>query len=109
MHKEANSYYVYMLANKGRMVYTGVTGDLFRRVRQHRNGIGSKFTKKYSTHSLVWFEEADDIAVAIETEKRIKSWRRQWKLVLVEAKNPEWRDLADGWYEQSIDPESSSG
>ena len=98
-----------MLANKGRMVYTGITGDLMSRLWQHRNNIGSEFTKKYSTHSLVWFEETDDITVAIAREKQIKSWRRKWKVDLVKANNKGWTDLAAGWYEHEGDPESSSG
>ena len=99
MTSSSNRYFVYMLANKGKMLYTGATNDLLRRVWQHRNGAGSNFTKKYATHSLVWFDETDDVTVAIAKEKQIKGWRRRWKVNLVEFENPDWLDLADGWYE----------
>jgi putative endonuclease len=95
----SNRYFVYILANRGKMLYTGVTRDLFQRVWQHRRGCGSSFTSKYRTHELVWFEETDDISAAIAREKQIKTWRRQWKKNLVEFENPGWLDLADGWYE----------
>ena len=81
------------------MLYTGVTGDLFRRVWHHRNEHGSDYTSKYRIRDLVWFEETDDVTVAIAKEKQIKTWRRRWKMNLVEFENPRWLDLADGWYE----------
>ncbi|MCH8911889.1 MAG: GIY-YIG nuclease family protein, partial [Chloroflexi bacterium] len=61
------------------------TGNLFRRVWQHREGTGSSFTAKYNLDRLVWFEETDDITVAIAREKQIKTWRRKWKVDLVES------------------------
>ena len=95
----SNRYFVYILANRGKMLYTGVTGDLFRRVWHHRNEHGSDYTSKYRIRDLVWFEETDDVTVAIAKEKQIKTWRRRWKMNLVEFENPRWLDLADGWYE----------
>ncbi len=80
------------------MLYTGVTGDLFRRVWQHRNSGGSKFTAKYGIRDLVWFDETDDITEAISKEKQIKNWHRQWKINLVEDANRYWEDLARDWY-----------
>ncbi len=99
MTVHSNRYFVYMLANDGRMLYTGVTGNLFKRLWEHRHAQGSAHTSKYRIHNLVWYEETDDITTAIAKERQIKSWRRRWKMNLVEFENPEWKDLADGWYE----------
>jgi putative endonuclease len=96
--KSSFTYYVYILSNAEKTIYTGVTNDLFRRLWQHRTGRGSKFTKKHQLAKLVWFDETDDVTVAIAHEKQIKNWRREWKIDLVETGNPEWLDLADGWY-----------
>jgi putative endonuclease len=80
------------------MIYTGVTSDLHRRVWQHRFESNSAHTLKYGIHQLVWFEETDDVTAAIAKEKQLKTWRRQWKLHLVEFENPHWLDLAGDWY-----------
>jgi putative endonuclease len=80
-------------------MYTGVTGNLYQRLWQHRTGGSSKFAAKHKAMKLVWFDETDDVTVAIAHEKKIKGWRRDWKLELVESANPEWLDLADGWYD----------
>ena len=98
MSKPPKRYFVYILANRGKMLYTGVTSDLHRRLWQHRYERGSDHTSKYRIHELVWFEETDDVAVAIAKEKQIKTWRRRWKMNLVEFENPRWLDLANGWY-----------
>ena len=71
----------------------GVTNDLKRRIYEHRNGLIEGFTKKYNVNKLVYFEETEDILVAIEREKQIKKWRREKKNKLVETKNPQWKDL----------------
>ncbi len=97
-----------MLTNRSGTLYTGVTGDLFRRVWQHREGTGANFTARYNLDRLVWFEETDDITVAIGREKQIKAWRRKWWVDLVKASNQGWTDLAAGWYEHQGDSESSS-
>jgi len=90
------SYYVYLLASgRNGTLYTGVTLDLIRRVWEHRSDAVDGFTKRYSVHCLVWFEQADDVVAAITREKQIKKWNRAWKLELIEATNPEWRDLYD--------------
>ena len=87
-------YYVYILASrKNGTLYIGVTSDLIRRVWQHKNDIHQGFTKKYSVHRLVWYEETQDIEAAILREKQMKKWRRQWKIELIEEKNPHWNDL----------------
>jgi putative endonuclease len=99
MNNPTRSYYVYMLANKGRMIYTGVTGDLHARVWQHKSGSGSRFTQHYSTDLLVWFDETSDVHEALLKEKQTKNWRRRWKVDLIEEVNRDWLDLSDGWYE----------
>lgn len=87
-------YFVYILASqKNGTLYTGVTSDLIKRVHQHKSGAADGFTKKYSVHQLVYFEPIEDINSAIMREKRIKSWKRQWKIELIEKENPNWRDL----------------
>ena len=88
------AYWVYVLANKFRgTLYIGVTNGLIARVEQHRRGEGSSFTRKYKIHRLVGFEEFSDIRHAIQREKTMKEWRRDWKLNLIERKNRNWRDL----------------
>lgn len=85
---------VYILASKRNgTLYTGVTSDLATRIWMHRQGRGSKFTAKYHVRMLVWYEFHQMMDTAITREKRIKEWRRAWKLELIEASNPEWRDL----------------
>lgn len=91
-----NTYFVYILASRRNgTLYTGVTNNLFKRVWQHRNDEGVSFTKKYGVHRLVWFEEHGEIDEAIRREKRIKRWKRSWKLELIEKENPHWADLYD--------------
>lgn len=87
---------VYILAGKRNgTLYVGVTSDLLKRVWQHKNDLVEGFSKKYGVHHLVHFELFDDMATAITREKRIKKWRRAWKLALIERDNPEWNDLWD--------------
>ena len=89
--------YVYLLASqRNGTLYIGVTSDLIQRVWQHKQSLIPGFTKKYHVHQLVYYEVYDDIRDAILREKRLKKWRRDWKLELIEAENPEWTDL----YEQ---------
>ena len=85
---------VYILASKRNgTLYIGVTSNLIQRIWQHKNGVVDGFTDKYSVHNLVYFEQTADIQSAITREKRLKNWNRQWKINLIEANNPEWRDL----------------
>ncbi len=85
---------VYILASKPRgTLYVGVTSDLIKRVREHRQGLVAGFTKRYGIHRLVYFEQTDSITSAIEREKQLKRFRRAWKLELIERSNPDWRDL----------------
>jgi putative endonuclease len=87
--------FTYILASRFRCtIYTGVTSDLIRRIREHRNGIRSGFPSRYSVYRLVWWEAFGDIEFAIRREKQIKRWHRPWKVNLIEATNPHWDDLA---------------
>lgn len=88
------AYYVYILASgMNGTLYVGVTNDLVRRVYEHRSDAVEGFTKKYGVHDLVYFETSDSIESAIEREKVLKRWKRDWKRALIEEKNPRWEDL----------------
>jgi len=89
------SYYVYILANNGKMLYTGVTSNLEKRVYEHKHHLVNGYSKKYNINKLVYFEETKDVHAAIEREKQIEGWLRQKKIALIESVNPEWRDLAE--------------
>jgi putative endonuclease len=90
------TYYVYILANKiNGTLYIGITNDLARRISEHKSGMIEGFTKKYSVDKLVYFESTTDINAAILREKRLKKWKRQWKIDLIENSNPDWRDLSE--------------
>jgi putative endonuclease len=90
------SYYVYMLASRARgTLYIGVTGDLVRRVWEHKSGAVPGFTRRYGVTRLVWFEVFDDVTAAIQREKTLKHWLRGWKIALIERNNPTWCDLYD--------------
>ena len=90
----AGSYAVYIMASRRNgTLYTGVTGDLVARVWQHKNGVVDGFSRKYRTHILVWYEMHSDIGEAIAREKKIKRWKRAWKISLIEAENSGWNDL----------------
>ena len=78
-----------------RHIVTGITSDLIKRVWQHKNNSAEGFTKKYNVKILVYYEIYNDAESAITREKRIKKWRRAWKLRLIEEKNPHWKDLYD--------------
>ena len=85
---------VYILASKRNgTLYIGVTSDLVKRTWEHRNNVVEGFTKRYGVHRLVWYETHDSMEAAIEREKRLKDWKRVWKLELIESNNPDWQDL----------------
>ena len=87
---------VYLLASKRNgTLYVGVTSDLSGRIHKHRTGTVPGFTREYGVRMLVWFEHHSTMEHAIVREKRIKKWNRAWKLQLIEADNPNWRDLAE--------------
>ena len=96
---------VYIMASaRNGTLYTGVTSTLWRRVHQHKLGIFEGFSKTYGCKTLVWYESHATMLEAIEREKQIKRWRRNWKLELIEAVNPEWRDLSEGWFDEPDGP-----
>ena len=85
-----------MLASKKNgTLYIGVTSDLMKRVWEHKNDLVEGFTKEYGVHQLMYFEMLEDMASAIQREKELKKWNRDWKIQLIEKDNPEWRDLYD--------------
>ena len=85
---------VYILASRRNgTLYTGVTSNLIGRIWQHRNDLVEGFSQRYGVHNLVWFEPHENMEAAIVREKAIKRWRRAWKIDLIEAGNPMWRDL----------------
>ncbi len=89
-------YYIYLLTNKyNKVLYTGVTNNLVRRIYEHKTGICKGFSKKYNLHKLIYYEVFDDIDTAIAREKQIKFGSRNKKIQLVETMNPEWDDLYD--------------
>ena len=97
IHNQAmKQYYVYILASKRNgMLYIGVTNNLLKRVNDHKNNIIKGFTQKYNVHKLVYYEPYRYIRDAINREKRMKKWNRQWKINLIEKDNPLWKDLFD--------------
>jgi len=87
---------VYILASKRNgTLYIGVTSDLVKRIWEHKNNMVEGFTKRYSVHQLVWYEVHENMESAIQREKRLKEWKRKWKLELIETSNPGWQDLYD--------------
>ena len=107
--------WVYIMADRYRGgLYIGVTADLLRRVQQHRDGVGSQHVARCGLTRIVYAERFEEIEAAIAREKQLKRWRREWKFALVEACNPDWRDLWDGWVparneREQRDPGSSPG
>jgi len=97
---EQRTYFVYIMTNRSKNLYTGVTNNLVRRVREHKMGKGSCFSTKYKLDRLVYFERFEDVRNAIEREKRIKGWLRVKKIALIVSVNPAWRDLSLEWYER---------
>ena len=94
------SYYVYILANKGRMLYTGITSNIEKRIYEHEHHLINGYTKRYNINKLVYFEETNDVNAAIEREKQLKCWLRHKKISLIESVNLEWQDLAETWFQE---------
>ncbi|MCH7960353.1 MAG: GIY-YIG nuclease family protein [Candidatus Hydrogenedentes bacterium] len=91
-------YFVYLLTNRNdKVMYVGMTNDLERRLYEHKNKTFEGFTKKYNVSKLVYFEETNDVWAAIAREREIKKWRREKKNSLVNADNPDWKDLSADW------------
>lgn len=106
---------VYLLASGfNGTLYTGVTSNLIGRIWQHRNEVVTGFTSRYGVKRLVWFETGESMEAVIRREKQIKRWRRGWKIELIEAGNPAWRDLAEDFgfeslIKKKVDPGSGPG
>ncbi len=90
-------YYVSILTNRSKTLYTGVTNTLQRRLYEHKHHLVAGFTSKYHITRLVYFEETSDANAAIAREKQIKGWVRAKKVALIESINPDWRDLSEEW------------
>ena len=87
---------VYILASRRNgTLYIGVTSNLPKRIWEHKHDVVDGFTKRHQVHQLVWYERLDTMEAAIQLEKRMKGWRREWKLRAIEDMNPTWRDLFD--------------
>ena len=91
-------HYVYIMTNKSKTLYTGITDNLERRVYEHKKKLFEGFTKRYNITKLVYYEVTSDVSAAIEKEKQIKGWLRRKKITLIEAMNPQWTDLSEGWF-----------
>ena len=90
-------YHVYIMSNYSRVIYIGMTSDLLNRVYQHKTKTFEGFTNHYHLTKLVYFEETNDVHVALNREKYLKGLLRKKKIALIESMNPEWKDLSEGW------------
>jgi len=97
MHEGA--YFTYVMASRSHTLYVGITGDLHKRVFQHKWKEHAGFTARYNCDRLVWFEPHQDVHRAIAREKVLKGWSRSKKIALIESKNPTWVDLSRDWYD----------
>ena len=93
LHQMKPGYVYIMASERNGTLYIGATGDLMKRVWEHRNGVVPGFTRRYRCKLLVWFEAYDDLQQARLRELQMKKWKRIWKLTSIELLNPEWRDL----------------
>ena len=99
MTTATKQYCVYIATNKNNTtLYIGVTGNLPKRIYEHKNKVVDGFTKKYNLDKLVYFEQTEDVQSALRREKQLKNWRKEKKLVLIERMNPKWFDLSEDIY-----------
>ena len=96
MHER--TYFTYIMASKSRTQYVGITGDLLKRVFQHKQKVHDGFTSRYNCTRLVWFQRFSDVSEAIQREKELKGRKRDKKIALIEEINPTWEDLSSPWY-----------
>ena len=88
------NFYVYIVSSfQNRVLYTGMTSNLPKRIWEHKNKVADGFTKKYNVDRLVYFEVYDSVEEAIKRERNMKEWKRDWKIKRIEKMNPEWDDL----------------
>ncbi len=93
--------YTYIITNKKKgTLYIGVTSNLIKRIYEHKNELMEGFSNKYKLKLLVYYEISENITLAIQREKQLKAWHRDWKINLIENDNPNWIDLADDFYEK---------
>jgi putative endonuclease len=104
MLRKQRFYYVYILSSLSGTLYTGITNSLYRRTLQHKGKETPGFTSRYGVDRLVYYETFHDVRAAIRREKEIKGWTRKKKTALIEASNPKWKDLAEGWGEEVPPP-----
>ena len=102
MQSHRKTYYVYIITNRSKTLYTGVTNNLESRMWEHKQGTGSEFASKYKIERLVCYESYDDVHDAIHREKQIKSLLHIKKITLIVPKNPAWRDLSEEWYKNVV-------
>ena len=95
--REERCYFVYIMSNPSRTLYTGLTNSIRRRVREHKLKLTPGFATKYNITRLVYFETFEDVRNAIEREKQIKAWTRAKRVALIESRNPKWDDLSREW------------
>ena len=102
-----NNYYVYILASKRNgTLYIGITNNLEKRIYEHKNNLVKGFTSKYGVHLLVYYEQINNVNMAIQREKQLKKWNRKWKLALIEKENPNCNDLSKNWIPDQSLPRS---
>jgi putative endonuclease len=108
MHSHSHTYYVYIMTNRSKTLYTRVTGDIGKRIFEHKNGTHAGFTAHYKIDRLVYFERFGDIHYAIAREKQIKGLLRIKKIALIVSMNPDWKDLSEGRFvRRRYQPESA--
>ena len=93
-----HTYYVYILSNEARRMYTGMSSELFTRMFRHKTGAFGGYTAKHGVTKLVYFETTNDVRIAIAREKQLKRWPRARKVALIERENAGWLDLAIDWF-----------
>jgi putative endonuclease len=109
MHFRPRSYFVYIMTNRSKTLYTGVTSHLERRIWEHKQGRKGEFTTRYKVDRLVYFERFSSIHTAIAREKQIKRLLRIKKIALIVSMNPAWKDLSEGWHERhQYQPDSAA-
>ncbi len=91
------NYYIYIMTNRSRTFYVGITNNLEQRVYEHKQKLIDGFTKRYNISRLVYYEVFTDVRDAIAREKKVKDWRREKKIALIESMNPTWKDLSTEW------------
>ena len=107
MSRRDHGYYVYLVASISRVLYCGVTNNIWRRAEEHRQGKIQGFSADYNCKRLVWFERFQYVGNALSREKQIKRWRREKKVMLIVQTNPTWVDLSEEWREETAGPSTS--